>query len=457
MAKGYINIPQVEFEMAHLCLTYLAFDQFLPQLPSHQVKLALHNGDYAFADYASCYWATHLVEGVRDVSNNTMVDLRILTEAIDVFLGIQWASRLDPLTVSKTLQTQLAPIKHCSEYEKTCQAVVSTKNQLLPSGKGPLKEEVLYISKVMSNIRSEMESFAQALNITNAEKDNIEAFYGPNLFKCVRLNCRFYHEGFATDTQQRQHNDKHERAFLCAERGCPWETIGYATGKELRAHIKQCHEEPEYPEEDEEGPSARRKPTDTYQCDFCTKRFTKVYNLRSHLRTHTDERPFVCLLCGRAFARQHDRVRHQGLHSGEKKFVCRGKLKDKGFWGCGRRFPRPDALARHFKSEIGRCCVRPLLDEEAEENRQQQATLNGNDNATFNSAPRNLGDMMQTQPGYENFPPMTQAQPWFPAALLAQYPVLTTMDWNSMPLTGFDEDDEIYGGGSLDASNGEEH
>lgn len=64
----------------------------------------------------------------------------------------------------------------------------------------------------------------------------------------------------------------------------------------------------------------------TFQCTLCPKRFTRAYSLRSHLRTHTDERPFVCTVCGEAFARQHDRKRHQGLHSREKRFLGEGEL-----------------------------------------------------------------------------------------------------------------------------------
>ncbi|KAG9565778.1 hypothetical protein KCU71_g3208, partial [Aureobasidium melanogenum] len=66
-------------------------------------------------------------------------------------------------------------------------------------------------------------------------------------------------------------------------------------------------------------PKWTQKHPATYQCALCPKKFTRAYNLRFHLRTHEDERPFVCAVCGKAFARQHDRKRHESLHSGENK------------------------------------------------------------------------------------------------------------------------------------------
>ncbi|KAI4105335.1 MAG: hypothetical protein L6R37_002785 [Teloschistes peruensis] len=181
----------------------------------------------------------------------------------------------------------------------------------------------------------------------------------------------------------------------------------------------------------------------TFQCTLCPKRFTRAYNLRSHLRTHTDERPFVCTVCGKAFARQHDRKRHEGLHSGEKKFVCKGELGTGGTWGCGRRFARADALGRHFRSEAGRICIKPLLDEEAMERQRlydEQMASNNHQNGGLHPVPQ----------------PMMNGGSAFPAALLAQYPALQALQWDQLAGPGPGDEGEISGRSSFDASSGAE-
>ncbi|EPB87297.1 hypothetical protein HMPREF1544_05918 [Mucor circinelloides 1006PhL] len=92
----------------------------------------------------------------------------------------------------------------------------------------------------------------------------------------------------------------------------------------------------------------RRASRSQLQCTTCFKTFSRPYNLKSHQRTHTKERPFQCLHpdCGWTFARPHDLKRHELLHSGIKPFAC----------VCGKRFARSDAYKRHQSVDIN-CAI----------------------------------------------------------------------------------------------------
>ncbi|KAF9085542.1 hypothetical protein BGX23_009574 [Mortierella sp. AD031] len=58
-------------------------------------------------------------------------------------------------------------------------------------------------------------------------------------------------------------------------------------------------------------PEMLPKITDIHVCPVCARRFSRPFNLRSHIMTHTTARPYACDECHWSFTRQHDLLRHK--------------------------------------------------------------------------------------------------------------------------------------------------
>jgi uncharacterized C2H2 Zn-finger protein len=244
--------------------------------------------------------------------------------------------------------------------------------------------------------RKQIESVAAA-NEKHAEtREKIQLRYGKNLYKCPRVSCRYFTDGFASQSEQKKHSDRHERPYRCEDEQCHGYQVGFALESQLTRHMTTTHPDSQlrnllFPTDNEVAQSverlrleavpprpptpvvipepesesepeaplivqpkqytreAKRLKTNEFSCVHCGKNFRKRWNWQSHLATHEGGEQLICDTCGKSCARPSDLTRHiRAKHSGVKAYICDG---------CGKRFTRKDILQSHHRSKKGRRCV----------------------------------------------------------------------------------------------------
>ncbi|KAF1379455.1 hypothetical protein PFLUV_G00176230 [Perca fluviatilis] len=78
-----------------------------------------------------------------------------------------------------------------------------------------------------------------------------------------------------------------------------------------------------------------------YICQLCDKTFKTTNILRTHLKTHSDQKNFSCDLCGTSFRTKGSLIRHNRRHTDERPYRCTL---------CGQSFRESGALTRHLKA-----------------------------------------------------------------------------------------------------------
>lgn len=84
---------------------------------------------------------------------------------------------------------------------------------------------------------------------------------------------------------------------------------------------------------------------ETFNCEMCQKCFTTLSDLKKHMRTHTQERPYKCPEddCGKAFTASHHLKTHKRTHTGEKPYPCQEN-------SCQKSFSTSHSLKSHKKT-----------------------------------------------------------------------------------------------------------
>lgn len=313
-------------------------------------------------DYAAAHWVRHVEEAASDANEEDAM-IKDLAESLMTLLDMHFTAPRKQLPISQGNKERLQVFENLARFHDLEQTVVWARKELTFFGETRDSERALDICLVVGEVRSELERAIDGARTGSAkDADDLEAMYGPKPFKCSRLSCRYFYDGFVTAQQRDQHHDKHLLPFRCTVVGCPRSSLGMASERELEKHVRDTHMAPgddDFPSLDEpdvhEGTVEPVK-SQGWTCDVCSKMFRKKFNLRSHMATHSDERKFSCSMCDLSFARASDRNRHERTHE-EPGFVCGGELPDGQRWGCGQKFVRADTLRNHHRTAAGRACM----------------------------------------------------------------------------------------------------
>ncbi|RMZ91157.1 hypothetical protein DV736_g1623, partial [Chaetothyriales sp. CBS 134916] len=243
----HINGQAVQCELTILCLRYLCLLSLSNGYDEHERRDKTKLGWFSFQDYACAQWESHIVTMVMEYSDlfSDGHHGREYEEKFDSALQSFIETHRANLTkephpdLEQTPPEQLSRLSGLSFYEnlRFLWNHIYTHQQETYDVRNTVG--IAQLDAALQNNRSALEE-----NFTpNSEaclNDTIEDYYGPNLFKCKRVLCKFFYHGFDSKKDRETHDRRHDRPFRCPV-NCDLAPIGFTSSKDMERHVAAVH------------------------------------------------------------------------------------------------------------------------------------------------------------------------------------------------------------------------
>ncbi|WYZ39760.1 hypothetical protein EsH8_IV_000101 [Colletotrichum jinshuiense] len=343
----HINSKFVQCDLAILCLRYLSLRCFAAaDYTEAERRDHILQGYFSFQDYAMSQWYKHIdtvIADCRDVfpfpspypspAPSSSSDTRQLAPEASAaqevwrdYYTASFSSALSAFVSAYDLDLKPPAETHPDLPLDSLSAYANLPfhahlgrlwNHIFTHQKSPVDERnkpgIRRLESALESHRAAIENdFRPSMGTVG--DDTMEHYYGPNLFKCQRTLCKFFHQGFDNRKDRDAHHNRHDRPYPCPLETCGFAPVGFSSNKDKERHVRNYHPELS------DAPSAflqmsRRVETAKFECKICKKTFTRNINLKGHERSHFGERPYACSNCGKAFARLNDCRRHERIHT----------------------------------------------------------------------------------------------------------------------------------------------
>jgi DNA-directed RNA polymerase subunit RPC12/RpoP len=295
-------------------LQYLAFECFEQDIDEQRLHQLATCGTLAFQDYAVAKWGHHL-RAMVDVGQSLLSDH---PDNVSALHNVEIA--MDDFTNRYESETLLAT--NLPAADEACKGFVECDfhENLLSiwshisrhQAKGPeFRNEVSL--KDLAHAFTRNRNILEELPLSNLSA-HFETFYGDKRFKCPKVTCHYFHEGFKDVSSRQMHINRHDRPFNCTVADCFGADSGFSSNKDLEKHVKAYHFELSDLAEKFKSKKVVTNRT-PFKCVICGQAFTRKLHKDSHERSHRGERPYACDECGRAFTRSNDMRRHKKIHT----------------------------------------------------------------------------------------------------------------------------------------------